>query len=70
MKTIKSPDGVNMLLENMWLRHKAGLRQLENNIFMIELPPPTEEELAKARGDVHTEIFNEEDPDEFFGGWI
>ena len=27
MKTIQSPDGVTLLMENLWLRHKAGMKQ-------------------------------------------
>lgn len=52
MKTIKSPEGVALLLENMWLRHVAGMKQRADNVFMVELPKPTDEELAKARGRV------------------
>lgn len=48
MKTIKSPEGVALLLENMWLRHVAGMKQRADNVFMVELPKPTDEELAKA----------------------
>ena len=49
MKTIQSPDGVALLIENLWLRHKAGMKQRSCNVFMVELPPLTEEELAVAR---------------------
>lgn len=49
MKTINSPEGVSLLMENLWLRHKAGMKQRLCNVFMVELPPPTEEELAEAR---------------------
>lgn len=49
MKSIQSPDGVALLMENLWLRHKAGIKQRPCNVFMVELPPPTEEELAEAR---------------------
>lgn len=49
MKTIQSPDGVALLMENLWLRHKAGMQQRPCNVFMVELPPPTEEDLAKGR---------------------
>lgn len=47
MKSIQSPDGVALLMENLWLRHKAGIKQRPCNVFMVELPPPTEEELAE-----------------------
>ena len=49
MKTIQSPDEVALLMENLWLRHKAGMKQRPCNVFMVELPPPTEEELAEVR---------------------
>lgn len=49
MKTIHSPEGVSLLMENLWLCHKAGMKQRPSNVYMVELPPPTEEELADAR---------------------
>lgn len=49
MKKIQSPEGVSLLMENLWLRHKAGIKQHPANVYMVELPPPTEEELAEAR---------------------
>ena len=33
METIKSPDEVSLLMENMWLRHKAGMKQRPNNKY-------------------------------------
>ena len=30
---IQSPEGVARLMENLWLRHKAGLKQPGNNVF-------------------------------------
>ncbi len=45
-KTIKTPEGVSLLIENIWLRHKAGIQQRAGNVFMVELPPLTEEEKA------------------------
>ncbi len=45
-QSVKSPDGMTQLLENLWLRHRAGMKPSKNNIFMVELPPPTPEELA------------------------
>lgn len=47
MKSIHSPVGVSLLMENIWLRHKTGMPQRAGNVFMVELPPPTDEELAK-----------------------
>lgn len=44
---IKTPDGVSKLLEEMWKRHKAGIKQPENNVFWVDFPPLTEEEKAE-----------------------
>lgn len=49
MKRIQSTEGVSFLMENLWLRHKAGLRQSPSNVYMVELPPLTEKELAAAQ---------------------
>ena len=70
MKTIQSPEGVALLMENLWLRHKAGMKQSPNHIFIVELPPPTEEELAEAH--LNTQDFSrpDDDPEELFGAWI
>ena len=74
MKTVQSPDGVALLLENLWLRHRAGLKQRPDNVYMIEFPPPTEEELAAAREprDVRheTALPDEDDSEEIYGVWI
>lgn len=69
---IQSPDGVSMLMENLWLRRKAGLKQRPCQAFMVELPPPTEQELAEARRPTQqdTRLHDEEDADEYFGAWI
>ena len=70
MKTIQSPDGVALLMENLWLRHKAGMKQCPCNVFMVELPPPTEEELAEARRKTLENDRPEDDPEELYGAWI
>lgn len=44
-QTIQSPDGVRLLMENIWLRHKTGLSQKSDNVFFVELPPPTKDEI-------------------------
>lgn len=36
MKSIQSPEGVSLLMENLWLRHKAGMKQRPRNIYMVE----------------------------------
>lgn len=70
MKTINSPEGVSLLMENLWLRHKAGMKQRPNNIFMVELPPPSEEELAEARPKTQENTRQEDEPEELYGAWI
>jgi hypothetical protein len=70
MKSIQSPDGVALLMENLWLRHKAGIKQRPCNVFMVELPPPTEEELAEARGTALENDRPDDDPEELYGAWI
>lgn len=70
MKSIQSPDGVALLMENLWLRHKAGIKQRPCNVFMVELPPPTEEELAEARRTTLENDSPDDDPEELYGAWI
>ena len=67
MKTIQSPDGLTLLLENLWLRHKAGMKQRPSNIYMVELPPPTEEELTEARRDANEDSRPDDDPEQLYG---
>lgn len=45
-KRINSSEGITRLLEDMWYRHKAGIKQPQNNVFWVELPPLTDEEKA------------------------
>lgn len=33
MKTIQSPEGVALLIENLWLRHSTGIKQRQNNVL-------------------------------------
>lgn len=70
MKTIQSPDGVALLMENLWLRHKAGMKQRPCNVFMVELPPPTDGELAEARQKTQDNACPDDDPEELYGAWI
>ena len=70
MKTIQSPDEVALLMENLWLRHKAGMEQRPCNVFMVELPPPTEEELAEARRTTLENDRPDDDPEALYGAWI
>lgn len=71
METIHSPEGVSLLMENIWLRHKAGIGQRKNNVFMVELPPLTPEEKAEIRRkDEEAKGIVEDSQEELFGGWI
>lgn len=67
MKTIQSPDGVALLMENLWLRHKAGIKQRPSNVYMVELPLPTEEELAEARQKMQENARLNDEPEELYG---
>lgn len=55
-----SSENVALLMENIWLRHQAGLKQRSNNVYMVELPPPTPEEIAKMRGEEKRDDLDEE----------
>lgn len=70
MKTIHSPEGVSLLMENIWLRHKAGIKQPPSNVYMVELAPPTDEELAEARRKAKEDSRPDNDPEELYGVWI
>ena len=70
MKTIQSPDEVALLMENLWLRHKAGMEQRPCNVFMVELPLPTEEELAEARQKTQENPRLDDEPKDLYGAWI
>lgn len=56
-------------MENLWLRHKAGMKLRPCNAFMVELLPPTDEKLAEARRKSH-ENSRQDDPEELYGAWI
>lgn len=70
MKTIQSPDGVALLMENLRLRHKTGMKQRSCNVYMVELPPPTEEELAEARQKTQENTRLVDEPEDLYGAWI
>ena len=70
MKTIQSPDEVALLMENLWLRHKAGMEQRPCNVFMVELPLPTEEELAEARQKTQENPRLDDEPKDLYGACI
>ena len=70
MKTIQSPEGVALLMENLWLRHQAGMKQHPCNVFMVELPLPTEEELAEDCRKTQENARQVDEPEELYGAWI
>ena len=43
-KTIKSPEGVKHLVQELWEKHRRGERTASAPVYMVELPKPTEEE--------------------------
>ena len=53
---IKTPEGVSKLMEELWLRHKTGLKQPENNVFFVDLPPLTEGEKAEIEAEKKAEL--------------
>ena len=71
---IQSPEGVTRLMENLWLRHKAGLKQPKNNVFMVDLPPLTEEEKAEIEAEKKAELEaakgKDDKPEDLYGAWI
>lgn len=70
MKSIHSPEGVSLMMENIWLRHKAGMKQRPGNVYMVELPLPTEEELAEARSKAKEDSRSDDESEELYGAWI
>lgn len=68
-QSIKSPEGVALLMENLWLRHRAGMKQRANNVFMVELPPLTKEEKSSISHSIIDDVVAEDD-ENFYGGWI
>lgn len=70
MKTIKSPEEVSLLMEELWFRHIDGIPQSGCNIYMVELPPPTKEELAKDGHKSQGNISPDYKPEELYGAWI
>lgn len=68
-QSIKSPEGVALLMKNLWLRHLAGRKQDAKNVFIVDLPPLTEEELASIRKSPADMAVSEEE-ENFYGGWI
>lgn len=61
--TIKSPEEVRKLMEDLWCSHKAGITLPKKNVFFVDLPPAEESEKSKKERD---EINNEDN----YGAWI
>lgn len=48
----------------------CGMQQRPDNIFMVELPPSTEDELAEARRKAQEITDPDDEPEELYGAWI
>ena len=73
MQRVRTPDGVSKLLEELWMRHKAGLKQPKNNVYWVDFPPLTEEEQNEinAREEVKRNAKEQGDkPEDLYGSWI
>ena len=71
---IKTPEGVSKLMEDLWLRHKKGLKQSQNNVFWVDFPPLTEEEKAeieaKKKADLEAAKEKDDKDEDLYGAWI
>lgn len=41
---IQAPEGVKKLMEELWLKHQLGEKSSKAQVYMVDLPEPTEEE--------------------------
>lgn len=46
------------------------MKQRPCNVFMVELPPPTDEELAEARQKTQDDSRSDDEPEDLYGAWI
>ena len=69
-KTIQSPEGVALLMENIWLRRKAGLKQRSDNVFFVDFHPLTEKEREEIRRKNALSQRPDDTQEDLFGGWI
>lgn len=71
---IKAPDGISKLMEELWFRHKTGLKQPGNNVFWVDFPPLTEEERAeieaKEKAELEAAKSKDDKPEDLYGVWI
>ena len=46
------------------------MKQRPSNVYMVELPLPTEEELAEARQKTQENPRLDDEPEDLYGAWI
>lgn len=72
--TIKFPDEISKLLEDLWINHKAGNKTPARNVFWVQLPPLSEEEKAaieaKKEAELKASKDNDDKPKDLYGAWI
>lgn len=44
MERIQAPDGVAALMRELWEKHQRGETREGRNVFLVDLPPLTDEE--------------------------
>lgn len=69
MKTIHSPEGVSLQMENLWLRHKAGIKQLRIMSILSSCPRHRRMNWPKP-GTAKENCRPDDEPEELFGAWI
>ena len=69
-KTIKSPEEVSKMIEDLWQNHKLGNKKPANNVFWVELPPLSEEEKVAIKAKKDAGKDKEDKPEDLYGVWI
>ena len=73
-KTIKPPEEVTKLMEDLWLNHKVGNKAPQNKVFWVELPPLSHDEKASIKAKKEAELKEAKDkddkPEDLYGVWI
>ena len=64
--TIKTPEEVRKLMEDLWLNHKAGNKIPKNNVFWIQLPPLTKEDKTSIKTTKEDELKASKENDQEF----